>query len=109
MFSMRELEGYVRIDHRESPGFTPEEAARAGLAGLPVGRGQLCEVPVANCVYCHAHVRLNPLRTRDRGYCPKYHGYVCDRCEVKRVLGQDMKPWKQIVDEFIDAAAKGKV
>ncbi len=48
MLSARSLEGYLEIDHRESPGFTPDEAVQAGLRRIAsdVGKGAVAKVPV---------------------------------------------------------------
>lgn len=108
MFSKREMEGYVMIDHRDSPGFTPEEAARVGYAGLPVGKGMLFQSPTITCSHCQAVVIINPDRSRNRGYCPKCDAYICDQCEAERVLTGVCRPFKQIIDEFVDAADNGK-
>lgn len=109
MFSKRELEGYLMIDHRESPGVTPEQAMMAGRNTLPVGRGQRFEAPTVNCSHCERLVVLNPGRTRDRAYCPKCNHYLCDQCEAARVQTGLCKPFAQRIDEFIDAAAKGHI
>jgi len=109
MFSKRELEGYLLIDHRESPGITPEEAALAGKATLPIGRGRKFEAPSVKCSHCERLVIMNPLRTRDRAYCPKCDRYLCDDCELKRVIsGGECYSYKQKIDDFINAAAKGR-
>lgn len=107
MFSKRELEGYLMIDHRESPGFTPQEAQAGGLAGLPVGRGTLTQRPTINCSHCSALVILEPLRTRDRGYCPKCDKYVCDLCEAERVSTGVCRPFQKVIDDFQDQVAAG--
>lgn len=110
MHSMRELEGYVRIDHRDSPGITPEQAARAGRGTIPVGKGRVFEAPTFNCSHCSIPVIMNPLRTRERGYCPKCSRNVCDRCEAIRVAsGFECIPMKKRVDLFLEKAAKGLI
>jgi hypothetical protein len=108
MFSKREMEGYVMIDHRDSPGFTQEEAARLGLGGLPVGRGTLFQSPTITCHVCQAVVIINPDRSRSRGYCPKHNAYSCDACNAERVRTGICKPFQQVIDEFVDAAENGK-
>jgi hypothetical protein len=43
---------------------------------------------------------MNPLRTRDRAYCPKCDSYICDECEAVRVAaGYACKPMAQVFDE----------
>ena len=81
MFSKREREGYVLIDHRESPGFTEQEKLAAGLSPLmPIGKGQCLEAPTLQCGRCQTHVIINPDRQRERGHCWKCDRYVCDDC-----------------------------
>ena len=108
MFSKRELEGYLKIDHRESPGLTPQEAHAAGLGAMPIGRGRLFEGSTVNCSHCSALVVLNPDRTRSRGYCPKCDRYICDICEAERIRTGGCRPFKKVIDDFMDWAAKAK-
>ena len=107
MFSKRELEGYLLIDHRAGEGITPEQAALAGHETIPVGRGMRYESATINCSHCSRLVVLNPLRTRERGYCPKCDRYVCDQCEAERVRTGICKPFQKVIDEFLENAAKG--
>ena len=107
MFSKRELEGYLEIDHRESPGISPELAAKVGLGTIPVPAGTVLKTSTYNCSHCEALIILNPKRTRARGYCPKCDRYVCDMCEAERVRTGVCRPFKQVLDEFIDKSAKG--
>jgi hypothetical protein len=106
MFSKRELEGYLLIDHRESEGLNPTQARHAGFSAMPVGRGAMFESPTINCSHCERLVVLNPDRTRSRGYCPKCDRYVCDQCEAERVRTGVCRPFKQVIDEFMERAAK---
>lgn len=107
MHSKRELEGYVLIDHRDSPGITPEQAALAGNGTMPVGRGMRFESATINCHVCKRLVILNPDRTRPRAYCPKHDAYSCDWCEAERVRTGECHPFQKVLDDFVDAAAKG--
>lgn len=96
VFSQRSFEGYLEIDNRESPGLRPGEA------------GKIIQRVTKKCQHCWRIVVINPDRTRARGYCPKCDGFVCDECETNRVLTGICRPWKQVVDEHMDAVAKGK-
>ena len=40
--------------------------------------GQFQEMSTMTCAHCGTVVVLNPMRTRERGYCGKCHAYVCD-------------------------------
>jgi hypothetical protein len=73
-------EGYLLVDHSFSPGITAEELHAAGLPGPAVGPDKKGEFSTLTCSHCNGIVILNPLRTRDRHYCPKCDSYVCDGC-----------------------------
>jgi hypothetical protein len=111
MFSKRELEGYLLIDHRAGEGITPEMAAEAQTKTvqpvIPVPRGMKFETATINCSHCQALVVLNPKRDRSRGYCPKCDHYVCDLCEAERVRTGACRPFKQVMDEYLEQAVKG--
>jgi hypothetical protein len=104
--SKRKFEGCVIIDHRDSPGITPDEANGHGPA---VGKGQVWESATYSCVHCQRVVIMNPLRSRPRVYCPKCDDYVCDVCEAQRVLNPQRphKSFAQIIEEVQQAGAKG--
>lgn len=108
MFSKRGLEGYLEIDHRDSPGITPEEAARAGRGTVPVAAGSRLQLAVTICPYCETTIVRNPNRERPRAYDPKTDRYICDRCDFLRKLNGELKPMKQIIDEWADAAVKAR-
>lgn len=97
MFSKRELEGYLRVDHRESPGLD-----------MPlVGRNTLFEAPTFSCPYCQRIVVINPKRNRERAYCRSLDRLICDFCATDRASGKTLKPFKQVIDEFVTSTAKG--
>lgn len=71
-------EGWLLIDHSNSPG-VPEELVRASGKDAPaVGAGKKFESPLVTCCHCGVQVILNPDRSRPRGYCRKCDDYVCD-------------------------------
>jgi hypothetical protein len=108
MFSRREREGELIIDHRDSPGISHEEAARVGRGIIPVPGGTRFHSATYNCSHCEALVVLNPKRTRPRHYCAKCDSDICDLCEAERVRTGKCRPFKQVIDEFIDQIEKGK-
>lgn len=111
VFSKRELEGYVRIDHRDSPGFTPDQAMAAGRGFLcdQIGPGKLFEAPTYYCTHCQRTVIINPDRTRARAYCSKCDHDICDWCgAAAKAPGYVHRSWAEIKDEFLNAAAKNK-
>jgi hypothetical protein len=111
MSSQTSREGYVLIDNRESPGFTPEEAFAAGRGKIAkhVGAGAFFEGATETCGHwpCGRMVIKNPDRVRARGYCPKCDHFVCDQCEAERVRTGVCKPFKQGLDELREQLAKG--
>lgn len=100
MFNKRLSGGYLRIDHRESP----------GIEGSPFhAKGMFFEADTRNCSHCSRMVILRPDRIRSRAWCPKCDKYICDQCEAERVRTGVCKPFKQVIDEFVDNAAKGLI
>jgi hypothetical protein len=105
MFLKREAEGYLLVDHRDSPGITPEEAAKAGRGTLAVGKGQRLECATYMCHVCEAHVVINPKRTRERHYCGVHDAYSCDRCaNIMRSAGR-CRSFKEVIDDFLRTAS----
>jgi|SRR5882724_278217 len=86
MFSKRELEGYVLIDHRNSPGVSHEQAQR-GLVAVP--GGTMLESPTFLCSRCQKTIILNPDRSRSRGYCRKCDHDICDGCSLMLKLNHE--------------------
>lgn len=101
-------EGYLEIDHRDSPGLSEGLAHRVGMDGLPVGKGQVLKTATITCSHCQRVLILNPLRTRERAWCSKCDGYICDWCAAALHQTGVCRSFEQITDEFMDAAAKGK-
>ena len=97
--SKRKFEGQLIIDHRESPGITPEQACGAGPV---VGKGELWVSATYTCVHCQRIVVMNPLRTRPRHYCQKCDDYQCDDC-----ANFECVPFAKVVDLALEAGAKG--
>src|SRR5260221_11085445 len=106
MKSKRSHEGYLLIDHRNSPGLTDAET-HAG--GLPAGSGRgMFEAPTITCSHCQTTLIVNPLRNRERGYCRKCDHYICDQCGVVLAATGICKPFKRYVDEQQELADKGQ-
>lgn len=108
MFWSRSSESYMEIDHRESPGFTCEEAVGIGLRRIAdqVGAGQVAKIPTANCSHCERLVILNPGRTRDRERCWGCWGYMCDRCGLLYKLSGECRPFQQVIDDWAREASR---
>lgn len=95
-------EGYLLIDHRNSPGL-PEAAAHA--LGVPAGSVTF-ECGILTCNHCQRGVILNPDRTRERGFCPKCSKYICDLCNLARVQTGECNPIAKQVDEAQEQVAR---
>lgn len=78
MLSKRAREGYMLIDHRNSPGVNPELIRASGLDAPVVGKNELFESATLLCGHCQAVVVLNPDRSRPRNWCSVCDHYVCD-------------------------------
>lgn len=81
MLTERSREGYLLIDHRNSPGTAA------------VGPGVTFESATNTCFHCQRIVVLNPDRTRERYRCPDCFRYVCDQCAAVRAAGGACTPF----------------
>ncbi len=99
--SQRAREGYLQIDHTNSPGLNPEEVrrvnAQSGKDFKFVPEGMNYESATRVCCHCGVPVVLNPDRSRPRGYCHKCDAYHCDKIEC-----QDCIPFKKIMNLIND-------
>jgi hypothetical protein len=80
MLSKRSLEGYLMVDHRNSPGITEADlltVPKERRGEFQAQRG-LFESATIRCCHCGTMVILNPDRSRPRGYCSRCDHYVCD-------------------------------
>ena len=95
------------LDNRNNPGIS-EDQVRA--AGLPVGAGRgMFEAPTITCSHCQVVVVLNPLRNRERPYCPKCDHYICDRCgKVREANGGECKTFNQVIEEMQEAVFRAE-
>lgn len=100
MLSKRSEEGVILIDHRNSPGISPEFMRDHNLDGPAVGAGVVYESATCTCKHCGTDVILNPKRTRDREYCSQCDGYICDSCGLLRKLGVEHRPIRQVIADL---------
>lgn len=105
MKNKRDLEGYVEIDHSNSPGITAEQAASIG-SKLVVPGGTVFKSATITCSHCKRVVILNPDRSRNRGYCRKCDHAICDRCSLLMKLGHPCRPFDRLIE---DLNSKGNV
>lgn len=109
MKSKRSHEGYLLIDNRNAPGLSADEAARLGKPGIPgLAGAPVTEVPTITCSHCQVIVVINSLRTRARAYCRKCDHYICDRCGAVAAQTKECRPFKQVLDEQQEQAARGE-
>jgi hypothetical protein len=85
-FLKRDLEGYLEVDHRDSPGISAEQAASVG-SKLIVPGGTVFKSATSMCSKCQVQIILNPDRSRSRGYCRACDHDICDRCSLLLKLG----------------------
>jgi hypothetical protein len=108
MKSKQRHEGYLLIDHRFSPGVPESEALRTGFDPKLLGEGKILESATITCAHCLGVVVKNPMRIRERGYCPKCDKYLCDHCEAKRhAPGYQHASGEAISDAILESAVKG--
>ena len=100
MRSKRSQEGYLLIDHRESPGVSAELVHQSGTDAPVVGKNATFESATITCSHCQAVVILNPLRTRARGYCASCDHYVCDSV----FCNQGCRSFKKMLADLYDKA-----
>ncbi len=100
MQSKRRHEGYLLIDHRNSPGVP------VGFGGscVAVGAGQAFEAATITCSHCQAIVVLNPERDRERAWCAKCDHYICDGCGAAR----ECVPFAKTLDLAAEAVIRGQ-
>lgn len=107
MKTKRSQEGYVLIDHRNSPGISPEFIAKNKLDAPAVGAGVTFESALSVCHHCHADVILNPNRSRERGWCWACDHYICDACNAAKQAGAPCMPFKAKFARFYEKLIRG--
>lgn len=108
--SLKQGSGYLIIDHKDSPGITPDQIPHTlRNTTIVVGANQVYEADIQQCTHCQRGVVLNADRTRARGYCPYCHHYICDSCrEMLDITGQCI-PFKKRFEEAINKIETGKI
>ena len=97
-------DGVMLIDHRASPGMPKELCEQTGILGL--GEGKMVELATKTCAHCKTVVVINPWRERDRAFCGKCFGYVCDQCSVAM---RQPDYYHMQFEELADLVMTGKV
>lgn len=84
----RAKEGYLQIDHRDSPGITLADLPGRPTLDVPiVGRGQNFETVTRRCSQCHRIIVFDMQRTRFVRKCLKCLDYHCDACVATQPFG----------------------
>lgn len=101
MKSERSREGYLLVDHRASPGFTPDQARAIGIDADPhlVGPGKTFEAPTITCSHCFSSFVINPDRKRERARCWQCFHYICDQCAVVYKVTGECRSGSKLADE----------
>lgn len=106
--SERSQEGYFLLNHRNSPGLSPE-LMRRFYPELPAGAGrELVEAPAITCTHCQRGIVLNPKRTRRRERCWGCHRRICDLCYGVLVETGTCKTFQRVIDDTLEAAARAQ-
>jgi hypothetical protein len=102
MLSKRSQEGYLLIDHRNSPGISERDLTPAARAAGFEAHGGVFESPTIRCAHCGTMVVINPQRTRARHYCQPCDHYVCDQYACVTYC----TPLKKQIDDILEAATR---
>ena len=105
--SKRSLEGEIFIDHRASPGLSPEDALWMGVDPKLVAKGQVFEAPIITCSHCQAMVVINPDRQRGRERCAKCDKYICDECYAAMHITLECRNFDRRLDEVREEIERG--
>jgi hypothetical protein len=104
MSSLRDHEGYLLVDHRNSPGVPDSLIVQAGL---PAGAGAgVFEAPTYTCKHCQRIVVMNPDRQRERTYCRGCQHLICDDCAVIKAQTLECKTFDQVIDQILTSATR---
>lgn len=106
MTSKRSHEGYLLLDHRESPGVPDSMAIQSGLpAGAGYGK---FEAPTYTCQHCDWVVVLNPKRNREKAWCKYCDHYICDACGVELQHTGECRNRARRIAEYLAAVERGE-
>ena len=107
MKKISDLEGYVMIDHRASPGVP---AKILDELGLPHEAGRhLYEGPTYTCGHCQRQVivAVGAFGTREKRYvCRGCAHVLCQSCAEEKTRTGICNPFEKQVDELLTAAER---
>lgn len=97
---LKDLEGELLLDHRNSPGVPVEMLRQAGLPDI-AGRG-LFEAPIYTCGHCQRGVVVivKAFGVREKRYvCSGCRKVICEGCAREKALTGICKPFEARVLE----------
>ena len=88
MKSWHSREGYLEIDHSNSPGVSQEQFKQWNVKIDPAvsalfGEGKVAKFATLSCSHCDRQIIRNPGRKRERGKCFQCFHYLCDVCAAE--------------------------
>lgn len=109
MFSKREREGVVLIDHRNSPGISEEFIRKNKIDAPAVPGGQTFESALRVCHHCQRDIILLPNRAKEANWCWSCDHDICDMCAAARAAGQQCNPFIRRMEKHFNRIAKNQV
>lgn len=99
MSSKKEADGYLLVDHRNSPGLPNEHTRRLGLPDGCMGEGTVYEGRTHGCPHCGAPSLITRV---ERNWCRSCDLYICDYCEKARHLpGYEHFTMREVAEKFM--------
>ena len=102
--SLKNHEGYLLVDHHDSPGIPDEVAVKSGL---PPGVGRKkYEAACFTCAHCEAVVVKDPKVTRESTKCVGCQHLLCRGCGYLYSLDRVCRNFKHRIEELRNSAEK---
>jgi hypothetical protein len=102
MKRLRDQEGELLVDHRNSPGVPAELLVQFDLPLELSKHSKVAEFPTFTCKHCQTVVIMNPERTRQRNFCKGCNHLICDPCAAIKHRTGVCKTFDQIADELMN-------
>jgi hypothetical protein len=102
--TLRDLEGELTLDHRDSPGVPADMLHKVGLPA-EAGRG-LFQTPIYTCGHCQRGVTVivKPFGMREKRYvCSQCRKVLCDECGKRKALTGMCDPFEAKVERYLKA------
>jgi hypothetical protein len=106
LLTKKSREGYIFLDHRNSPGLPEDIALEAGFDPALCVSGQQMEVASLTCAHCGRVTPKSVYKGREYAECIKCDHYVCNVCAVEASKPDYVHlSFRQFVDKTADYAA----